>query len=114
MTEETIFHKVLRKEIPADVVYEDELCLAFRDIAPQAPVHILLIPKKFIARLRESTSDDKDLLGHLMNVAAKIAKQEKIGDAYRLVINDGAAAGQTVFYLHVHILGGRSLGWPPG
>ena len=115
MSEETIFSKIIKKEIPADIVYEDELCLAFRDIAPQAPTHILLIPKKTIAQLHHSSPEDKDLLGHLLLKVSEIAKQEGLAESgFRTVINDGANANQTVFHLHLHILGGRGLTWPPG
>lgn len=110
----TIFGKIIRREIPADVVYEDDLCLAFRDINPQAPVHVLLIPKKEIDRVGNAKAEDQALLGHLMLTAGKIARQLGVGDAFRLVVNSGAEAGQTVFHLHMHILGGRALHWPPG
>ena len=111
---ETIFQKIINKQIPADILYEDDKCLAFRDLNPQAPVHILIIPKKSIAKLVDFRDDDKTLLGHLMIVAKKIAKDQGIDDAFRLVINNGAGAGQTVFHLHLHLLGGRPFSWPPG
>ena len=110
----TLFSKIISREIPADIVYEDEHCLAFRDINPQAPTHVLLIPKKEIPRLADATVEDQALLGHMMLAAGKIARQLGIGDAFRLVTNNGAEAGQSVFHLHLHILGGRSLSWPPG
>jgi histidine triad (HIT) family protein len=110
----TIFSKVIRREIPADIVYEDELCLAFRDINPQAPTHVLLIPKKEIDSLSSANGADQMLLGHLMLAAAKVARQLGVGDAFRLVVNNGAEAGQSVFHLHLHILAGRKLRWPPG
>ncbi len=110
----TLFAKIIKREIPADIVYEDEWCLAFRDIHPQAPTHLLLIPKQPIARLADAQAGDQALLGHLMLAVGKIARQFKIEDAFRLVINNGADAGQTVFHLHLHILAGRSLHWPPG
>ena len=110
----TIFAKIIDREIPADIVYEDDRCLAFRDINPQAPVHILLIPKKPIARLVDSREKDRDLLGHLMLTAGAIARDQGAGDAFRLVVNNGAEAGQEVFHLHVHILAGRRFSWPPG
>jgi len=110
---ETIFSKIINKEIPADIVYEDEKCIAFNDISPQAPTHILVIPRKVIPKLSESQEDDRDLLGHLMLSATQIAKKLNLDD-YRLVINNGADAGQTVFHLHIHILAGRPFGWPPG
>ena len=110
----TLFGKIVRREIPADIVYEDDLCLAFRDINPQAPTHVLLIPKKEIDRLSSASAGDQALLGHLMLAAGKVAKQLGVADAFRLVINNGAQAGQTVFHLHLHILAGRSMKWPPG
>ena len=110
----TIFGKIINREIPADIVYEDELCLAFRDINPQAPTHVQLIPKKEIARLADAAPEDAALLGHLMLAAGKIAQKLGVGDAFRLVVNNGAGAGQSVFHLHLHIIGGRKLGWPPG
>ena len=110
----TIFAKIIDREIPADIVYEDDRCLAFTDINPQAPVHILLIPKKPIAKLVDSREEDRDLLGHLMLTAGAIAKDQGVDDAFRLVVNNGAGAGQEVFHLHVHILAGRSFAWPPG
>ena len=110
----TIFGKVVRREIPADIVYEDDLCLAFRDINPQAPTHVLLVPKKEIDMLSNAKAGDEALLGHMMLVAGKIARQLGVGDAFRLVVNNGAEAGQSVFHLHLHILGGRKLRWPPG
>ncbi len=111
---DTIFARIIKREIPADIVYEDDTCLAFRDVTPQAPVHILLIPKKGIAKLTDSTTEDQVLLGHLMLMAKVVAEQEGIGDAFRLVVNNGSQVGQTVFHLHLHILGGRAMGWPPG
>ena len=103
----TIFGKIIRREIPADIVYEDELCLAFRDINPQAPVHILIVPKKEIARLVDAGPVDQALLGHLLLAAAKVARQLGVDDAFRVLISNGADAGQTVFHLHLHLLGGR-------
>ena len=113
MPQETIFSKILKGDIPCDEIYSDEYCLAFRDIQPQAPIHILLIPRKGIISLREAEDKDQPLLGHLLLVAAKIAKKEGL-ENWRTVINTGAKAGQTVFHLHLHIIGGRSLSWPPG
>ena len=110
----TLFGKIIRREIPADVVYEDDLCLAFRDINPQAPIHVLLVPKKEIDRLVNAGQEDQALLGHLMLAAGKVAKQMGVGDAFRLVVNNGAQAGQSVFHLHLHLLAGRKLEWPPG
>lgn len=110
---ETIFSKIIRKEIPATILYEDDLSLAFRDVNPQAPVHFLVIPKKPIINLSDATEADQSLLGHLLLVASKVAAQEGL-TGFRLVTNNGAEAGQTVFHLHIHVLGGRSLNWPPG
>ena len=110
----TIFGKVISREIPAQIVYEDDLCLAFRDINPQAPEHVLIIPKKEIPRLIDATEDDKALLGHMMIAAGKVARELGVGDAFRRVINNGADAGQSVFNLHMHVLGGRGFKWPPG
>ncbi len=111
---ETIFSKIIRKEIPADIVYEDELCLAFKDINPQAPVHLLVIPKKAIAKLADVESSDHALMGHLLLTVKRVAAQVGLANGYRVVINTGADGGQTVDHLHLHILGGRSLSWPPG
>jgi len=112
---DNIFAKIVRKEIPATIVYEDDRALAFRDVGPKAPVHILVIPKKDLARVSEAKAEDEPLLGHLLTVAAAIARQEGIDDTgYRLVINKGRDAGESVPHLHVHLLGGRALGWPPG
>ena len=111
---DTLFLKIINREIPADIVYEDDQCLAFKDINPQAPMHILIIPKKPIAKLMEAETSDQELLGHLMLKAAEIAEQRGYGSAFRLVVNNGEGAGQAVFHLHLHILGGRPLSWPPG
>jgi len=110
---DSIFGRIARGELQADVVYEDDRALAFRDINPQAPTHILVIPRKPIERLSAAHSSDAPLLGHLLDVARKVASQEGLRD-FRLVVNDGAGAGQTVFHLHVHVLGGRMFSWPPG
>jgi histidine triad (HIT) family protein len=110
----SIFGKIISREIPANIVYEDERCLAFRDINPQAPTHVLLIPKKEIPRLSDATAEDRELLGHLMVVAGKIARDLGVESAFRLIVNNGAEAGQSVFHLHLHIMGGRKLTWPPG
>lgn len=109
----TIFKKIIDKEIPADVVYEDDQCLAFRDVNPVAPTHILIIPKREIAQLDHMSADDAPLMGHLMYVATLVAKQENL-PGFRLVVNSGASAGQSVFHLHLHVIGGRGLSWPPG
>ena len=110
---DTLFSKIAVGEIPADIVYEDEDVLAFRDIGPQAPTHILVIPRKPLAQLSEAEPEDESLLGHLFLVARKVAKDEGLED-FRLVVNNGAGAGQTVFHLHLHVLGGRQMRWPPG
>ncbi len=111
---ETIFAKIIRREIPAQIEHEDELCLAFHDVSPQAPTHILVIPKKPLPSLAEVTDADIPLLGHLMRVATDIATKLNLANGYRLVVNCGTDGGQTVNHLHIHLLGGRSLGWPPG
>ncbi len=111
---ETLFSKIINREIPADIVYEDDLCLAFRDINPQAPVHILLIPKKAIVKVADAKEEDQSLLGHLLLKAGEIARQQGYSDAFRLVVNNGEAAGQTVFHLHIHIMAGREFSWPAG
>lgn len=109
----TVFGKILRKEVETEIVYEDELCIAFPDKAPQAPVHILIIPKVHIEKISDAQPYQEPLLGRLLMAANKIAEQKKL-TGYRLVINNGKKAGQTVFHLHVHLLGGRALSWPPG
>ncbi|MBZ8178779.1 histidine triad nucleotide-binding protein [Oscillatoria salina] len=111
---DTIFGKIIRREIPADIVYEDDLALAFKDIAPQAPTHILVIPKKPISQLEEATDEDRELLGHLLLTAKKVAEDAGLTNGYRLVINNGPDGGQTVDHLHCHILGDRQMQWPPG
>ena len=111
---ETIFSKIIRKEIPADIVYEDDLVLAFRDVQPQAPVHILVIPKKPIESINQATEPDAALLGHLLLTIKRVAAQEGLEQGYRVVINTGEDGGQTVFHLHLHLLGKRSMTWPPG
>ncbi len=111
---DTIFTKIINKQIPADIVYEDDLCLAIKDINPQAPVHLLLIPKQPIDMLSNAQPEDQALLGHLLLAASKIARQLKIDGAFRLVINNGEEGGQAVFHLHIHILAGRRFRWPPG
>ncbi|XP_026317406.1 histidine triad nucleotide-binding protein 1-like [Hyposmocoma kahamanoa] len=109
----TIFDKIISKEIKADIIYEDELCLAFNDVSPQAPVHFLVIPKRRIARLQDAEVDDKELLGHLMLVARSLGSQ-KAPSGWRLVVNNGRDGAQSVYHLHLHVLGGRQMGWPPG
>jgi histidine triad (HIT) family protein len=111
---DTIFGKIIRGDIPARIVYDDDRCLAFHDVAPQAPVHVLVIPKRPIASLADATEDDVDLLGHLVLVATRLAGPLGLERGYRLVVNCGTDGGQSVDHLHVHLLGGRQLGWPPG
>lgn len=113
-TSDTIFSKIIRREIPADIVYEDNLCLAFRDINPQAPVHVLVIPKEPIARLSDAESQNHALMGHLLLTVKRVADQLGLEQGYRVVINNGDDGGQTVNHLHLHVLGGRTLSWPPG
>ncbi|MBW4688500.1 MAG: histidine triad nucleotide-binding protein [Komarekiella atlantica HA4396-MV6] len=113
-TTDTIFSKIIRREIPADIVYEDNLALAFKDIHPQAPIHILVIPKKPIAQLADAESQDHALLGHLLLTVKRVAEEAGLKNGYRVVINTGDDGGQTVSHLHLHILGGRQLNWPPG
>ena len=111
----TIFDKIINKEIPAKIVYEDETCLAFQDINPQAPVHVLLIPKRRIPTMNDVIESDAETLGHLMVKAPEIAKKLGVAETgYRLVFNTNADAGQTVHHIHLHIIGGRSMTWPPG
>lgn len=111
----TLFQKIADREIPANIVYEDDFCLCFHDISPQAPIHLLLVPKKHIPRIAESEADDQDLLGHLMRRVKIIAEQEGFAEAgFRTVINNGSDGGETVPHLHIHILAGRKLTWPPG
>jgi histidine triad (HIT) family protein len=114
MMTDNIFQKIIERKIKADVVYEDDQCLAFRDINPQAPVHVLIIPRKVIPTHADITEADKGLLGHLHLVAAKLAAQLGLTDGYRLVLNCKEGAGQTVPHLHLHLLGGRAMRWPPG
>ena len=113
----TLFEKIIAREIPADLVHEDDLCIAFNDISPQAPTHILIVPKKVIPRVGEATPDDQTTLGHLLLTAGKIARDLGIASTdtgFRLVINHGSDGGESVPHLHVHLLAGRPLAWPPG
>ena len=110
----TIFQRIIAKQIPAKIVFEDDQCLAFHDVAPQAPTHVLIIPKKEIPNLAAATTEDQALLGHLLLVAKQVAEQLGLSNGYRTVINCGPDGGQSVDHLHVHLLGGRSLHWPPG
>jgi len=114
MTSDTIFGKIIRREIPAQIVYEDDQCLAFRDINPQAPVHVLIIPKRAIAQIEQIAPEDAALVGHLVWAATEVARREGLTEGYRLVINNGPQGGQTVYHLHLHLMGGRAMGWPPG
>ncbi len=111
---ETIFSKIIRREIPAEIVYEDDLALAFRDVHPQAPVHILIIPKQEIVSIAEANEADAALLGHLLLTVKRVATQEGLEEGYRIVINTGKYGGQTVFHMHLHLLGKRMMAWPPG
>jgi histidine triad (HIT) family protein len=114
MLADNIFLKIIDKSIPAKIAYEDDLCLAFHDIRPQAPTHVLIIPKKVIRTLDDATPEDQGLLGHLMLVATKLAKELGLAKGYRLVLNCNEHGGQTVPHIHVHLLGGRDMHWPPG
>ena len=111
---DTIFARIIRGEVPARIVHDDDRCLAFHDVAPQAPVHVLVIPKQPLPSLAEATATDADLLGHLVVVATQLARTLGLENGYRLVVNCGRDGGQSVDHLHVHLLGGRPLGWPPG
>ncbi len=110
----SIFAKIIAREIPADIVYEDDLCLAFRDISPKAPTHILIIPKKPIVSLADLTPEDETIVGRCVIVASQVAKQQNLDNGYRLVVNCGNDGGQEVPHLHFHLLGGRKMTWPPG
>ena len=110
----TLYEKIISKEIPADIIYEDDISIVIKDISPQAPTHLLIIPKKVIPKLSDATKEDQEVLGHLMLLAGKIADKLGLDETFRLVINNGAKAGQSVFHLHLHLLSGRSLNWPPG
>jgi histidine triad (HIT) family protein len=114
MTEKTIFKRIIDGEIPAKIVYQDDQCLAFHDIAPQAPTHVIVIPKKEIASINEIADEDAPLVGHLLVVIRKLAKELKLDGGYRVVVNCGPHAGQSVDHLHFHLLAGRQLSWPPG
>jgi len=114
MSEKTLFEKIMEGEIPGDFLHQDENCVVLRDIDPQAPVHLLVIPRKPIPRIREAKEEDQTLLGHLLLVAARMAQQERLEKGFRVVINNGSDGGESVPHLHVHVLGGRALSWPPG
>jgi histidine triad (HIT) family protein len=114
MTAKTIFQRILDREIAADIVFEDDRCLAFRDISPQAPTHVLIIPKNPIASFNDLMPADEALVGHMLLVIRQLANDLRLGGGYRVVVNCGPDAGQSVDHLHFHLLGGRPLGWPPG
>jgi histidine triad (HIT) family protein len=114
MADKTIFQRIIDREIKADILFEDDRCLAFRDVAPQAPVHVLIIPKTPLRSLNEVTDEHEALAGHLLCVARKLAGELGLENGYRLVTNCGRDGGQSVDHLHFHLLGGRALGWPPG
>jgi len=114
MMKDNLFQKIIDRQIPAKIVYEDDRCLAFHDINPQAPVHVLIIPRKVIPTHADITDADRELLGHLHLIAARLAEQLRINDGYRVVVNCKDRAGQTVPHLHMHLLGGRAMHWPPG
>ncbi|MEN9235340.1 MAG: histidine triad nucleotide-binding protein [Gloeomargarita sp. GMQP_bins_120] len=114
MSSDTVFGRIIRRELPATILHEDDLCLVIQDINPQAPVHLLVIPKEPLPRLSAARPEHQALLGHLLLIAQRVAQAQNLTQGYRLVINDGPQAGQTVYHLHIHILGGRDLGWPPG
>ena len=111
---ETLFEKIIKKDIPADIIYEDDISIVIKDINPQAPTHLLIIPKKVIPKLSDANQEDRAILGHLMLVAGKISRQLELDDTFRLIVNNGAKAGQSVFHLHLHLMSGRVLNWPPG
>jgi len=112
--EDCLFCKIGAKKIPGKIVYEDDLVFAFEDVNPQAPTHILISPWKHLVSLTEAVEEDASVLGHILLVAAKIARERQLLDGYRAVLNNGRGAGQSVFHLHLHLLGGRSFRWPPG
>jgi histidine triad (HIT) family protein len=111
---DTIFEKIINRDIPAEILFEDEICIVIRDIEPQAPVHCLIIPKKKIERISLSEDSDQSTLGHLLLVARKIATDEKLDSGFRIIINNGHEGGESVPHLHVHLMGGRQMNWPPG
>jgi len=114
MAEKTLFSKIIDREIPGNFEHEDELCVAIRDIDPQAPVHVLIIPRKPIVRTAEADNEDQALLGHLLLTARDLAKKLELDEGFRIVINNGPHGGEAVPHLHVHLLGGRQMAWPPG
>jgi histidine triad (HIT) family protein len=114
MAEKTIFQRIIDKEIPAKIIYEDDRCLAFHDVAPQAPTHVLVIPKKPVRSVSDIADDDAELIGHLWKVIRDLAQQLQLSRGFRVVVNNGREAGQSVDHLHFHVLGGRQFTWPPG
>jgi len=114
MPEKTLFERIIDRDIPANIIFEDDHCIVFRDINPQAPTHVLVVPRKPIPTLDDVTPDETELVGHLVQVARTIAAEEGLTDGYRLVINCGLDGGQSVDHLHLHVLGGRKMKWPPG
>ncbi|XP_053154748.1 adenosine 5'-monophosphoramidase HINT2 [Hemicordylus capensis] len=110
----TVFSRIAEGALPADILYQDEQCVAFRDVAPQAPVHFLVIPRRPISRISRVAESDAQLLGHLLVVASQTAKAQGLSEGYRVVVNDGRQGAQSVYHLHLHVLGGRQMGWPPG
>jgi len=111
---DTLFKKIIDREIPAEIIYEDDNCLVFKDINPVAPIHVLIIPKIQIEKVSDAIKSDQDVLGHLMLVAGEVARDLGVEDAFRLVVNNGSGAQQTVFHLHIHLIAGREFTWPPG
>ena len=111
---DSIFQKIIDKEIPAEILFEDDKCLVFKDINPIAPIHVLIIPKKPIEKISDSKKEDTELLGYLLLKAGDIARELGVEEAFRLVVNNGAGAQQTVFHLHIHLIAGREFNWPPG
>ena len=111
---DTLFKKIIDREIPAEIIYEDDNCLVFKDINPVAPIHVLIIPKSQIEKVSDAINSDQDILGHLMLVAGEVARDLGVEDAFRLVVNNGSGAQQTVFHLHIHLIAGREFTWPPG
>jgi histidine triad (HIT) family protein len=115
MEQDCLFCRIVAGEIPADLVHQDERCIAFRDVNPQAPVHVLIVPREHMDSLDDASQRDEAALGHLLRVAARVANEQGLSESgYRTVINTGAGVGQSVFHLHVHVLGGRAMSWPPG
>ena len=114
MADKTLFQRIADREIPADIVFEDDLCVAFRDVSPQAPTHVLVVPRKPVASINDLVDEDAELVGHIYIVIRQLAAKLGLTDGYRVVVNCGRGAGQSVDHLHFHVLGGRPLGWPPG